>query len=259
MIHTNGIDMYCEVSGSGPAIILIPDGSNDCEPYDNLAQRLAGEFQVITFDMRGGTRSPDPDPKPVTPQILTEDIVGIINYFNLKEVTLYGCSSGGITALTIGKYYPELVRNVIVHEAALQTKTPIKDTGYRFFETVNQFKPDCINQVKPSDIWGTTDKTSLFSLSKGYFQRREQNSGFWHKWYLKSIDSEPFTAEQLKKIPNLQFTVGTWSPAWLAFANIEAASESNRPYKWFECSHHPEITCPDDYALFIAETTRQYL
>lgn len=52
MIHTNGIDMYCEVSGSGPAIILIPDGSNDCEPYDNLAQRLAEEFQVITFDMR---------------------------------------------------------------------------------------------------------------------------------------------------------------------------------------------------------------
>ena len=65
-VHANGMDFYCEMIGQGPTIVLVPPGSNDCGPYEKMMAYLADEFTVLTFDPRGGSRSPDPHPRPVT-------------------------------------------------------------------------------------------------------------------------------------------------------------------------------------------------
>ena len=51
------IDWYCELRGSGPTVVLIPSGEGDCGNFAVVAEQLAREFTVLTFDTPGGSRS----------------------------------------------------------------------------------------------------------------------------------------------------------------------------------------------------------
>ena len=119
----NGIDFYCELRGSGPSIVLVPSGEGDCGSFAKVADALADEFTVFTLDMRGCSRTGRPLTwTPMTAKDLASDIAGLIKVLNLTPASIYGCSSGGQAVLSIGVYYPEVARNLMVHEAALQNE-----------------------------------------------------------------------------------------------------------------------------------------
>jgi pimeloyl-ACP methyl ester carboxylesterase len=52
------IDLYHEVRGRGPVVVLISGGNGDAGFYEPFAHALAGNFTVITYDRRGFSRSP---------------------------------------------------------------------------------------------------------------------------------------------------------------------------------------------------------
>ena len=69
-IPADGVTLYAEQRGQGPLLVVMPDGTNDCEPYAKLCELMADEYTVVTFDPRGGSRSmPQVDQK-VTAEIL---------------------------------------------------------------------------------------------------------------------------------------------------------------------------------------------
>ena len=73
------IDWYCELRGSGPFIALIPSGEGDCGNFATVADALADEFTVLTFDMPGFSRSsvpPDFDKFPA--QMLGDQISTVV-------------------------------------------------------------------------------------------------------------------------------------------------------------------------------------
>jgi len=51
------IDLYHEVRGHGPAVLFIAGATGDAGHYTRVAERLADEFTVITYDRRGNSRS----------------------------------------------------------------------------------------------------------------------------------------------------------------------------------------------------------
>ena len=53
-----GANLYHEVRGSGPVLLLICGGVYDAAGYAGLAQRLADRYTVVTYDRRGNSRSP---------------------------------------------------------------------------------------------------------------------------------------------------------------------------------------------------------
>jgi pimeloyl-ACP methyl ester carboxylesterase len=55
-----GIDWYCEARGRGTHIVLIPSGEGDCGSFAHVADDLAEDFSVLTFDMPGFSRSGPP-------------------------------------------------------------------------------------------------------------------------------------------------------------------------------------------------------
>jgi pimeloyl-ACP methyl ester carboxylesterase len=57
-VTVNGAELYYEVRGSGPPVLLIMGGTGDGGHFDTLADRLADEFTVVTYDRRGNGRSP---------------------------------------------------------------------------------------------------------------------------------------------------------------------------------------------------------
>jgi pimeloyl-ACP methyl ester carboxylesterase len=115
-VHANGMDFYCETMGQGPTIVLVPDGGNDCGPFERMMEYLAEEFAVLTFDPRGGSRSPDPNPRPVTPQLFSDDIAAIVRQVPLETpISAFGVSSGGQAVLALAKFHPDITRNGVVH------------------------------------------------------------------------------------------------------------------------------------------------
>ncbi|MBQ9931316.1 MAG: alpha/beta fold hydrolase, partial [Firmicutes bacterium] len=137
-IPAEDVELYCEKRGSGPLLIIMPDGTNDCEPYAHIAELMADEFTVITFDPRGGSRSMPTKHQKVTAELLADDIAAIIRYMDMGKASLFGCSSGGQGVLMAGVKYPELVKNVMPHEAALMMDDQIPGVAFSYIQTFNE-------------------------------------------------------------------------------------------------------------------------
>src|SRR5512141_1144992 len=60
MVSVNGAELYHEVRGSGPPVLLIMGATGDGGHFDALADVLADEFTVISYDRRGNGRSVAP-------------------------------------------------------------------------------------------------------------------------------------------------------------------------------------------------------
>lgn len=258
-IHVNDVDFYCEKRGRGPSIVLVPDGDNDCEPFSKLMELLAKQFTVVTFDMRGATRSEDHAPQKVTPKRLADDVAGIIKAMHLEPVSAYGCSSGGQTVLALGKFHPEICRNIMPHEAALQSDTMLPDTGFMFFEKLFSMEKYCTDGATPGDFWSSVSAEGIEAVSEECRSRIRENGKFWREFYLGTVDRDQYSAQDFALMPPVDFTVGTWSPSWLTYANIVTAQRGNCPYTWMQCAHHPERTCPEELAEHITVTVKKYL
>jgi pimeloyl-ACP methyl ester carboxylesterase len=251
----NGINFYCEIRGQGPALVLVPPGLNDCGLFEQLAQLLSDEFTVLTFDMRGGTRSTDPAPKKVTPKVLADDIAGIIESLDIGPTSVYGCSSGGQAVLALGKYHPHLARNLLVHEAALQRDTPLENCGFDFFVNNATFEP-VVNEIHPGIIWGVGNLEKWMNLDEGCRDRIRKNNDFWFKYYRGTVDMDVYTEDDFRKMPPTIFSVGAWTPSWLVYANLETAKRGNCPVTWLNCAHHPELICPEELASHIRSSCK---
>jgi pimeloyl-ACP methyl ester carboxylesterase len=57
-VRVNGAELYHEIRGSGPPVLLIMGATGDGGHFDTLADLLADEFTVVTYDRRGNGRSP---------------------------------------------------------------------------------------------------------------------------------------------------------------------------------------------------------
>jgi pimeloyl-ACP methyl ester carboxylesterase len=53
-----GATLYYEMRGAGPVLVLIAAGSSDAGIFERLANVLANEYTVVSYDRRGNSRSP---------------------------------------------------------------------------------------------------------------------------------------------------------------------------------------------------------
>jgi pimeloyl-ACP methyl ester carboxylesterase len=119
-IPVNGADLYYEVRGTGPAVLLIMGATGDGGHFDRLADLLADEFTVCTYDRRGNGRSPAPAGWTTTsPEEQADDAAALLNALGLGPAAVFGTSSGGNFALYLSIRHPELVRGAILHEPGL--------------------------------------------------------------------------------------------------------------------------------------------
>lgn len=259
-VHSNGMDFYCErySTGNNPVLVLVPDGVNDCGHFEPAAEILQKDFTVLTFDMRGGTRSMPKVDQKVTPKLLADDIAGILKGLNINKASIYGCSSGGQAVLAFGKYYPEMATNIIVHEASLMLDCPLPNAGYEFFKIVTTFASGC-NGFSPEEVPMVGDRVKWDALGPEFHKRIAINHGYWAKWYFGTVDRVTYTKEELEAMPNLEFSVGTWSPSWLTYSNIVVAKRGGRPYTWLNSSHNPQVTGTEEWVNFVTKTCKKYI
>jgi pimeloyl-ACP methyl ester carboxylesterase len=101
-------------------VLLIMGATGDGGHFDRLADLLADEFTVCTYDRRGNGRSPAPAGWTTTsPEEQADDAAALLNALGIGPAAVFGTSSGGNFALYLLIRHPEVVRGAILHEPGL--------------------------------------------------------------------------------------------------------------------------------------------
>ncbi|HTU15426.1 MAG TPA: alpha/beta hydrolase [Solirubrobacterales bacterium] len=108
----DGTEIACEVSGDGPALILVGGALTDRAAQRPLAEELSDRLSVINFDRRG--RGDSGANGPVDPAREVEDIAALIEAVG-GTASVYGHSSGAGLALRAGAAGIGIER-LILHE-----------------------------------------------------------------------------------------------------------------------------------------------
>lgn len=95
----NGVSLYYEIKGQGHPLILVHGNGEDHHIFDQLVDGLKEYFTCYCLDSRGHGQSSSVDV--YSYQAMAEDVIEFINELELKEVSYYGFSDGGIIGLLI--------------------------------------------------------------------------------------------------------------------------------------------------------------
>jgi pimeloyl-ACP methyl ester carboxylesterase len=97
--------------------MLIMGATGDAGHFATVADQLADEFTVLTYDRRGNSRSSRPPGwGATTVEEQADDAAGLLRALELPPAAVFGTSSGAICALSLLIRRPELVRAAILHE-----------------------------------------------------------------------------------------------------------------------------------------------
>ncbi|AZM90453.1 alpha/beta hydrolase [Streptomyces sp. W1SF4] len=117
-LRVNGATLHYEVRGDGPLLLLIPGGTGGAASLAGIADDLAGEYTVATYDPRGMARSTLDDAG--AEQRVAEHADDAFRVLELLSpgapARVFGASSGAITALHLLTARPERVERLVAHE-----------------------------------------------------------------------------------------------------------------------------------------------
>jgi pimeloyl-ACP methyl ester carboxylesterase len=123
-----GATLYYEVRGSGPVLLLICGGVYDTAGYAGLAERLAGEYTVVTYDRRGNSRSPlDGEPAKQSIEVHGDDAFRVMSEVTDEPADVFGNSSGAMIGLELAARHPARVRTLVAHEPPCFDLLPDRD------------------------------------------------------------------------------------------------------------------------------------
>ena len=117
-VKARGSSFYYEEQGEGQPILLIPPSGSTASTWGTLPRDLAGAGRVIAYDRRGYTRSGGEVIRTAAEH--TRDAAAILDALEARPTVLVGTSAGATIALDLAVRRPDLVRAVVVHEAAWQ-------------------------------------------------------------------------------------------------------------------------------------------
>ena len=110
LMRLNGADIYHEVRGAGPSVLLIHGGGSDSGTLARLADHLARDFMVVAYDRRGLSRSPRPkDWQQTSIAEQAEDAAALLRALGVAPAAVVGASLGALIALELLLQHPDLV------------------------------------------------------------------------------------------------------------------------------------------------------
>ena len=128
LVEVNGTTLYCEVRGQGPPCLMIAAAVGDSGSYESVAEALADEFTVVTYDRRGHSRSPRPDNWASTSvQEQADDAAGLLQALDLAPAAAFGLSYSGEILTDLALRRPELLTGAIFHEPGFVQMTSDPD------------------------------------------------------------------------------------------------------------------------------------
>ncbi|MEA4815342.1 MAG: alpha/beta hydrolase [Lachnospiraceae bacterium] len=116
----DGVDIHYEIYGKGKPLVMLHGWDQSAKSFCKNIGPLSGKYQVITVDLRGHGESGKPS-FGYRISRLAKDIYELVEYLDLKEITMLGWSMGSSVIWSYWDLFrPErLSKMIIVDEAPL--------------------------------------------------------------------------------------------------------------------------------------------
>jgi pimeloyl-ACP methyl ester carboxylesterase len=113
----NGIRMYYAVFGQGSPVLLLHGGLANSRYWGGVIPVLIrNHFKVVVTDSRGHGRSTRTG-EPYSYDLLTSDVLALMDFLRLQQADVIGWSDGGIIGLDLAINHPERLRRLFVYAA----------------------------------------------------------------------------------------------------------------------------------------------
>jgi pimeloyl-ACP methyl ester carboxylesterase len=105
-LNRNGVNIYYEERGSGPAVLLSHGYSASARMWKAQMDALSDRYHLIAWDMRGHDRSDSPDdPGLYSHETTVADMAAILDACGAKRAVIGGLSLGERAAIAWGSKY----------------------------------------------------------------------------------------------------------------------------------------------------------
>jgi pimeloyl-ACP methyl ester carboxylesterase len=117
-------EVYYEVRGAGPLLLVVGQPMTS-GPFAPVADALADQYTVVTYDPRGTGRSTVADKAvDVTPEAEADDLAAIIGALGGGPADVFGTSGGAVAGLALVARHPGAVRRLVAHEPTVTELLP---------------------------------------------------------------------------------------------------------------------------------------
>lgn len=118
---SDGVTLSFEVVGEGYPLVMMHSGMMSRDDMRAQIIYFSKYYKIIAFDAREQGRSTG-SPKQITYELMSNDVVELLDHLDIKEANIFGQSDGGITALLTTHRYPKLISKLIIHGAVFSYK-----------------------------------------------------------------------------------------------------------------------------------------
>ncbi|RWS39097.1 alpha/beta fold hydrolase [Bacillus mycoides] len=119
-LQVPGANIYYEVRGAGPLLLLIHGGGGDADKFHNAANYLADRYTVVTYDRRGHSRSNLANrTEDYQVETHSDDAHRLLAKLTDEPAYVFGSSSGAVIGLDLCIRHPGQIRMIIPHEPVL--------------------------------------------------------------------------------------------------------------------------------------------
>jgi len=127
-VDVNGLRIhYADWGGNGKPFVMVHGLDRVARTFDHVAVRFSPTYRVIAIDMRGhGDSGWDPKGRYLVEDHVG-DLEGVVQELGLRDLTLWGNSTGGRVVQVFAGKHPELVSRVISEDVGPERPRQIAD------------------------------------------------------------------------------------------------------------------------------------
>src|ERR1700682_3028382 len=114
-LNRDGIQIYYEVHGTGPPLLLTHGHSSTSAMWQGQIEALSKRHKLVLWDMRGHGQSDYPDDPAAYSEALTvADMAALLDEVGASTAIVGGLSLGGYMSLWFYRSHPERVRALLI-------------------------------------------------------------------------------------------------------------------------------------------------
>jgi pimeloyl-ACP methyl ester carboxylesterase len=118
-VQLNGIEMYCEMEGSGDPLLLLHGGTGCHDDWVYAGRdQLVKEYRLIKPDARGHGRSTNPLGT-ITHRQCALDALGLLDHLGIGKCRAIGLSFGANTLLHMATMQPDRIEAMVLVSATM--------------------------------------------------------------------------------------------------------------------------------------------
>ena len=114
-INRDGVEIYYEVHGSGPPLLLTHGYSSTSAIWQGQIEALSKRHRLVLWDMRGHGQSDYPaDPRAYSEALTVADMAALLDEVGARRAIVGGLSLGGYMSLAFYRAHPQRVRALLI-------------------------------------------------------------------------------------------------------------------------------------------------